>query len=130
MNTTMKFNYKDFCKNDVLNIFSDASMAKYKGKGIGCYAVIAVVKNDIIDSCYRIVSDTTSNESEIKGVRMAISIANKYKYQFKTINIFSDSLYSINGLMNYIYKWKYKPRNNLLYTKDNEQTIEQIVNFL
>lgn len=94
---------------DTLNIFSDASFIPglisdkkalgshyITGFGKGCYCVIAVCGDDIIEKECIISSNSTVNASELKGVRKALSIANKYKNQYSRINIFSDSLYSIN----------------------------------
>ena len=94
---------------DTLNIFSDASFIPglisnkqslgshhITGFGMGCYCVIAVCGDDIIEKECIISSNSTVNASELKGVRKALSIANKYKNQYSRINIFSDSLYSIN----------------------------------
>ena len=104
-----------FYNSETLNIFCDASIIGRHKNFTGCYGVVAVVEDNIIDSCFRLVSHTSSNNSEIKGLRAAISMANKWKYNFKSINIFSDSQISIFGLREYIYKWKYNPNNGLLY---------------
>ena len=104
-----------FYNDDTLNIFCDASIVGKYDNFTGCYGVIAVVKDNIIDTCYRIASNTTNNNSEIKGLRAAISMANKWKNNFKFINIFSDSQISIFGLRDYIYRWKYNPRDGKLY---------------
>ena len=108
-------NLSQFYNEDTLNIFCDASIVGKYENYRGCYGVVAVVKDDIIDSCYRIASNTTNNNSEIKGLRAAISMANKWKNNFKFINIFSDSQISVFGLRDYIYKWKYNPRDGKLY---------------
>lgn len=113
-----------FVNKDTLNIFSDASMS---GKGAfktGCYGVVAVNGDDIIDSIYRLVSNTTSNNSEIKGIRGALHLANKYKNKYAFINIFSDSQISIYGLKEYIYNWKLKS-DGLLYTSMNKPVASQ-----
>lgn len=90
--------------DETLNIFSDASFIPglttdkhhITGLGKGCYCVIAVCGDDIIEKECIISSNSTVNTSELKGIRKALSIANKYKNQYSRINIFSDSLYSIN----------------------------------
>lgn len=103
--TTIKLN--DFYNSNTLNIFSDASIMGKHPNFTGCYGAIAVCKDDIIDSTYRIASHTTNNESEIKGIRTAISLAYKYSKKYKFINIFSDSQISVFGLRDYIYNWNY-----------------------
>lgn len=116
---------KDFYNKYTLNIFSDASIL---GKGktcTGCYGVVCVFEDTLVDSCYHIVSHTTNNDSELKGIRTALSFANKYKDQFKYINIFSDSKISIDGLRYYIYNWKYNSKNGLLYTSTGKPAANQ-----
>lgn len=112
MNNT--FELADFYNKYTLNLFSDASILKNKNKFTGCYESVAVVEDTIIDSEYRIATDTTVNESEIKGIRLSLSLAVKYFNQFERINVFSDSQISIFGLRDYIYNWRCK--NNTLYS--------------
>lgn len=114
-----------FYNKSTLNIFSDASIIGSKKNFTGCYGVVAVCEDDVIDSLFRLVSHTTSNNSEIKGIRGAISIANKYKYNFKQINIFSDSQISVFGLRDYIYKWRYNVNNGLLYGTSGSPIVNQ-----
>lgn len=91
-----------------LNIFCDASIINDNGVFTGCYGVVGVVEDRIIDSMYKLASNTTNNNSEIKGIRGALSMANVWKDRYKYINIFSDSQISVFGLKKYIYKWRYK----------------------
>lgn len=104
-----------YYNSDTLNIFCDASIISRSGKYTGCYGAVAVCKDEIIDSCFKQVSETTNNNAEIKAIRAAISIANKFKSRYRFINIFSDSQISIFGLRDYIYKWKYNPNDGLFY---------------
>ena len=105
----------DFYNFDTLNIFCDASITGKYGNQTGCYGVVAVYLDNIVDECYKLVSHTTSNQSELKGLRAAISMANKYKNTYKNINIFCDSQVSILGLRDYIYNWRYNAKDNKLY---------------
>jgi ribonuclease HI len=91
----------------------------------GCYGVIAVVCDNIIDQNFKLVSNTTSNNSEIKGLRAAVSMANKWKDCFRFINIFSDSQISVFGLRDYIYNWRYNPNDGLLYGSANKPIVNQ-----
>lgn len=114
-----------FYNRETLNIFCDASIIGKNQKYIGCYGAIAVIKDDIVDSIYRMVSETTNNNCEIKGIRAALTLANRYKYYFKYINIFSDSQISVFGLRDYIYNWKYNPKNGLLYGSTGSPIVNQ-----
>lgn len=112
----MKSNKEDFgiilsqfFNSETVNIFSDASMTTpKKDNQTGCFGVVAVIGNDIVDQRYRIVSNTTSNNSEIKGIRTAIDMAGQFAGKISFINIFSDSQVSIFGLREYIFHWKKK----------------------
>ena len=116
-----------FYNDNTINIFSDASIIGRTKKFTGCYGVIAVVEDNIIDQRYRIVSNTTNNDSEIKGIRAAFDIAMKYKDIYPYINIFSDSLISINGIRKYIYDWKLNPSDGMLYNKSNKKVANQAI---
>ena len=107
-----------FYNDETLNIFSDASFVggyyNDRRTGKGCYCCIAVCKDNIIDERVVISSNSTVPESELKGVRNSLSFANTYKSQFKYINIFSDSLYSINAINHYArdcYKYNSETAN-------------------
>lgn len=114
-----------FHNENTINIFSDASITGKAGKFTGCYGVVAVVGDNIIDQTYKIVSHTTNNNSEIKGIRAALDIAMKYKDIYPYINIFSDSLISINGIRDYINKWIINPQNGMLYSRTNKMVANQ-----
>ena len=65
----------DIYKPDVLKIFCDASTRK-KGDGFDvCYGAIAVVQDNIIDQVYRINSNSTNNNAEIKAIRAGVLLA-------------------------------------------------------
>jgi ribonuclease HI len=117
-------NILQFHNDNTLNIFSDASIIGKTGNFTGCYGVVAVVGDNIIDRTYRIVSYTTSNNSEIKGIRAAFDIAMRYKDIYKNINIFSDSLISVNGIRNYINKWIIGA-DGMLYTGSKKKVANQ-----
>lgn len=120
---------EEFYNSDTLNIFSDASIIydEKNNKCTGCYGVVCVTRDTIIDQCYHLVSDTTNNNSEIKGIRAALSFANIYRGRFKYINIFSDSKISIDGLRDYIYRWSYNPKDGLLYTSTGKPAANQAI---
>jgi ribonuclease HI len=123
----MYIQISQFHNDNTLNIFSDASIIGKHGNFTGCYGVVAVLKDDIIDQRYRLVSYTTNNDSEIKGIRAALDLAMKYKDRYPFINIFSDSQISINGLKNYIYGWRINPQDGMLYTKMKKKVSNQAI---
>lgn len=116
-----KITFWEVYNEKTLNIFSDASMKK----SMGCYGVIAVCKDDIIDNMFRPCSDSTSNSSELRGLRGALMMANKWSSQFHYINIFSDSQVSLFGLRDYYPNWKVK--GNVLYNSSNKPVVNQSI---
>ena len=107
----------DMLKNpDTLNIFSDASMrTRSKNNKIldSCYGSVAVNIDTIIDELFRVASNSTVPAAEIRGLRCSLTLALKYRYNYKIINIFSDSQVALFGLRDYIYGWRYAPDGNL-----------------
>lgn len=97
--------YSDIVNPSTLNIFTDASIVNRGKYYDGCYGAIAVFDDQIIDQYYRVASETTNNNSEIKGLRAGVFLALKHKYQFNIINIFSDSQISIFGIRDRLLYW-------------------------
>ena len=101
----------DIFTPDAINIFTDASIKKlYSGETIGCAGCILVFGELIdknIQEDYQIIRNTTSNNSEIKAVRLGIQNVLRYKNQYRKIRLFSDSQISIFGIRGRIFNWKY-----------------------
>lgn len=108
---------------ETLNIFSDASTIKKNNITYGCFGAVCVVGDEIIDSKYVVFEKTTSNACEVHGVLLAFDFAFKYMKQFKFINIFSDSLYSVKGFREYIYGWRYH-KHKLYRTPSKKHPVE------
>ena len=102
-----------------LNIFSDAS---YKGHTTNnaAYAVACICQDTLIDEISRPSSNGSIVTAEGKGIRTALSMANKYKNQYKSINIFSDSEISVRAIKEYIYNWYYDPKRHALINTSNK----------
>lgn len=116
----------DFYKPEILNIFTDASIKnRPNGKFSGCYGATAVVCDTIIEEMCRVNTDTTNNNSEIKGIRAGVHLALKYRCNYQTINIFSDSQISVFGLRDRIFNWCLK--DGVLINKSKEPVKSQEV---
>ena len=106
---------------DTLNLFSDAS-TKSTGHGNKSLAVsygsVAVTQDTIIDEIYRINTSSSVPAGELRGLRCSLELALKHRYEFPVINLFSDSLYSINALRDYINDWEWNSTDNY-YTYNN-----------
>lgn len=109
-----RFSYEDIHNDRTINIFSDASMMGSGGEHkYGCFGSIVVYKDDIVDKFYRLASNCTTNECELAGLRLSLSYALSKAHLVDNINIFSDSLYSVDSIRKYIYKYKFRRSSNI-----------------
>ena len=115
------FGFNIIYNNYTLNLFSDASMRDTSETTLaGCYGSVAISGDNIIDELIRINSCTTVPAAEIRGIRCSLLLALKYRYNYKVINIFSDSQIAVFGLRDYIYGWNYNPDTKRFYTKGSK----------
>lgn len=94
-------------KQNILNIFCDASTRKRGNEVDVCYGAVAVCEDTIIDEVYRINTNSTNNNAEIKAIRAGVLLAIRYKNQYEKINLFSDSQISLFGIRDRIFTWTY-----------------------
>ena len=114
-----------FSRKGYLNIFCDASSIPVDKDFYSCSGSIAVHQKDIIDNSYQLYGNCTNSNGEIKAIRSGILFAIKYKDQYPYINLFSDSLISILGIRERIFKWK--NCNGELYGKEQNRIANQSV---
>lgn len=106
---------------NTLNIFTDASMysGNYMGYSVGCAGVelaTSITRTDVLNNIYPtgyipnyvVTLDTSNNNSELLALRQGILFAIANKHRFKTINLFSDSLLSVNAITQWSESWFYK----------------------
>lgn len=99
-------NIEDIFNDNSLNIFTDASIQEIgHNQYIGAPGYVAVSGDNILESGYDVIANTTNNNSEIKAIKMGVFAAEKYKNAFQTIRLFSDSQLCILGLRERIFKW-------------------------
>lgn len=102
----MQYNYSDFdfiFNPYTLNIFTDASMNRENG----CYGAIAVCMDNIIETQCFPRANTTNNQCELLGIKLALGMIIKYINSFRCINIFSDSMYATDSINIFIKKWRF-----------------------
>ena len=109
-----------------LFIFTDASVTKYgrhEEEYISCSGAVACVWTgncyQIIDQSFVINRCSTNNNGEIKAIYYGLLLALKYKNNFRTINLFSDSKISIYGLREWIEDWVQRSRGDQLLGSTN-----------
>ena len=117
--TELQFGISEVHGHKIINIFSDASMSsKQFPNGVhqyGCFGSIVVREDDILETYYRIDNMCTTNICELASLRLSLSYAIRYAPYAEKINIFSDSLYSIDSIRKYIYGYRYQPIENTCY---------------
>ena len=94
-----------------LNICTDASVKNLGNKYISCAGCICVItkengSTEVIEEKYFVLDDASNNRGELYAICQAILLAIKYRNNFNTINILSDSQFSIFGLREWVYKWR------------------------
>ena len=104
----MNFDKETFANEHTLNIFTDASLRKDPDPDLTatCAAAMAFVGDNIIDRQYRIFVGETSNLGEIKAIRLGVELALIHRYNFSSINLFSDSQISIFGVRDRVFNWR------------------------
>ena len=112
----------DIFNSKTLNIFTDASVLKLPGEDITNSGALAITNlsddkdsDSIIDESYFLMRESTNNIGEILAIRLGVILALKYRDQYDTINLFSDSKISLFGLREWFFKWKYNSKDNQLY---------------
>ena len=133
----MYFTLDNFVNDYTINIFTDASILNHpNGMTSGCYGAIVTRNRMIIDSDYKICTDSTSNNSEIKAIRSGVNLAIKWRNLSNnsvTINLFSDSQISILGIRDRIFSWRNKRDNLVGYGNSpikNQSVFIEIVNLV
>lgn len=92
----------NFVNPYTLNIFCDAStFGTY-----ACYGAVAVNGNTIIDEIYRVQSNSTCNNAEVRAIKAGISLALRYQKNFQCINIFSDNENAILCIRERVMNWR------------------------
>lgn len=113
--------------NKIINIYTDGACSNNGKKtakaGIGVYI------EDICNISERLIGLQTNQRAELYAILKSLQLINIEEY--KTINIYSDSQYSINCVTKWIYGWL---KNNWLDKKKNKvknrDLIEPIYNII
>lgn len=112
--------------DDILNIFTDASLLKHHNYSVVCPGAIAVTTdNKIIDSEFLVISDFTNNQGEIMAIKLGMEIAIRFQSKYRVINIISDSIISVRGLEEWIFTWYKNKKGNVLMSSSNKPVANQ-----
>lgn len=130
MHPTINFN-----DPNILNIFTDASVMKRDYGFDSCPMAIGVVLDSVEKSYVEILKNTTNNFGEMYGIYKGVLIALELLKgkQYTHINLFSDSLISVNGLKEWLFNWQITKEGILLNTSGevkNQSIICNIINII
>ena len=100
----------------ILNIFSDASTRNTAETNAAAYAAVAVCMDTMIDSVVRIHTDSDAAVEELRGLKSALAMACRHRYEFPIINIFSDSLVSVQNVRDRPSYWVFDHNLHTYYT--------------
>lgn len=121
-------------EKDSLNFFTDASIQKELDGSItscsGCIGYYGTDENPIYKNT-EVLFNSTNNQAEIFAIYMAIigiiHLICERNISVSHINIFSDSLISVNGLRNWITGWVKNSKNNELYSSSGQLVANQSI---
>ena len=102
-----------FFNNNSICIFTDSSFKitdKEKYVGSICAGACIYWKDVLIDSCYNIIHNVTSQRGELHAILLGIQ--KSYYYDKFNINLFSDSQTSIFAIRDRIFRWFNDTQNN------------------
>lgn len=126
-------------KNEyTLNIFTDGSMSHNVGSKnipVGCSGAVIVDHNENTNYYTHIIENCTNNIAELMAIYLGIDmVLRNYNYTMYKINLFSDSLVSINSLKDWIYNWKQNKRGLYINSSGkpvaNQDIITRIVSLI
>ena len=117
---------------NAINCFTDCSIIKLKnGKKLAVAGYISMYRGEILSAEYKPMYDCTNNFGELYGIYMGISNLVKWgRDSDKFLNLFSDSLISINSLRDWIFNWRVVTHNDLINKTGkvaNQEIIKAIV---
>lgn len=116
----------DVIGENILNIFTDASIERFNDSYIGSAGSITVLNEEIIDQDIQILYPATNNLSEIYSLKLGIMQALKHRNpNIERINIFSDSKISVFGLREWIFKWVCDNKDGTLYSSSGTPVANQ-----
>ena len=117
LDNCLVFDLNMIYNNETLNVFSDASMRKNGCNKLGayCYGSAAVNIDRIIEEDFHVVSKSTTPCAELMGIRSSLFLALRHRHEYRVINIFSDSAYSIQSIRDYIYNWCWNDNEQCFY---------------
>lgn len=114
----------DYCSSDILYIYTDGSCPGNGKKG--CRGGIGVhfsnsKHQDISDCC---LDSPTNQKMELLAIQRALEMVLPYQEKYKTIQLYTDSKYSIDCVIKYIVNWN---KNNWKTSKNEPVKNKEII---
>lgn len=118
--------------NETLNIFTDASTESRGSVYYASSGSIAVIGDNIVDSRYEVLANSTNNRGELYAILLGIHQICKYKNNVKYINVYSDSEISVKGLTVWIFNWVNNMNNDGVLINSAKEPVanQDIINMI
>lgn len=117
--------------NETLNIFTDASIITIRDKSyietIGCPGCYVIGGDTELELNTQILRNSTNNNSEITAIFMGVLAAQKYRSNYRYINLFSDSKISVLGLREWIFNWANGAKDGVMYSSSGKPVANQSI---
>lgn len=110
-----------------INCFTDASMVRMRDYTEVASAGYAITMGDqLLESGYRIIDNASNNYGELYGIYLGVINLQKYLPYGMPMNLFSDSLASIKGLKEFVFRWIHDGNYNLINSSGTEVVDQEL----
>lgn len=126
-----KYNHNQYVielKDYQLDIFTDSAGYRQQDGTYDSNVAFFIYHDDLLIYWDRVeYTNKTNNFGELKAIELALRYVKENLKGVDSINIYSDSLLSINYLTSYLPKWLKNVRNGVMYNSSNEPVKNQDV---
>lgn len=88
-----------------INCYTDASTMRVNDTMMSSAGYMIIADGKVINSQYTIIDHVDNSYGELYALFMGIKAVLKYSYRNRPINIFSDSMVSVDGLKTDVFRW-------------------------
>lgn len=119
-----------FFYNNAINIYTDASITNKNSENIGAPGFLLYKGNDLCEVKKLVIHNCNNNFGELYAIKLALEYGISYCYNGNPnekplpINIFSDSLISVNSIRKWLVVWTNNSRERSERTLINNQNLQ------
>lgn len=110
-----------------INLFTDASVVRLRDYNEVASAGYAITMGEqLLESGYRIIDNASNNYGELYAIYLGINNLQKYIPYKLPMNLYSDSLASIKGLKEFVFRWIQDGNYNLINSSGCEVVDQEL----